>query len=169
MFKQLALAIFVVTLGLAPAHAQDKPALVVHSFTVASGVDFPYEMNQLQTEAIAELKSRDGEQFDVVAEAIPNRNRAYLLDGEIMEWHKGNTVERMAIALGSVAGREHAKIHYWMTDKEGKRIFEHTDTIRQMFMRNTHEKNVGTLGQPFGLKIAERLKSAKPVPESAAK
>jgi hypothetical protein len=41
------------------------------------------------------------------------------------------------------------------------RIFEHTDTIRQGFMSNTHEKNVGTLGQPFGEKIAERLKEAK--------
>jgi hypothetical protein len=169
MLKPLTLAISVVALGLAAAQAQDKPAVVIHPFTVAPGVDFPYEMNQLQTAAIAEIKSKDGEKFDVIAEVIPNRNRVYLLDGEIKEWYKGNTAERMAIAPGSMAGWEHARIHYWLTDKEGKRIFQRTDTIRPMFMRNAHGKNVGTLAHPFGLKIAERLKSAKLGPESAAK
>jgi len=81
-----------------------------------------------------------------------------------VEWHKGNTAERMALALGSVAGRESAKIHYWLTDKAGKKAFEHTDTIRQTFMGNPHEKNVGTLARPFGDKIAERLKDAKLTP-----
>jgi hypothetical protein len=67
----------------------------------------------------------------------------------------------MLIAGGSVAGRENAKIHFWVTDKEGKKIFETTDTIRQLFMRNLHEKNSGMLRQPFAEKIAERLKDAK--------
>jgi hypothetical protein len=30
------------------------------------------------------------------------------LDGEVLEWHKGNTAERMLIAAGPVAGRENA-------------------------------------------------------------
>ena len=41
MFKWIASFIFVVALGLLPARAQEKPALVVHAFTVASGVSFP--------------------------------------------------------------------------------------------------------------------------------
>jgi hypothetical protein len=155
----------VVSLGLLSARAQDKPALVVHAFTVASGVNFPYEMNQLQTQAIEEIKAKDGEQFNVISDAPPNQARVYTLDGEILEWHKGNTAERLVIAMGSVAGRENAKIHYWLTDKDGKKVFDQTDTIRQLFMRNGHEKSVGTLARPFAEKVAERLKDTKLVAE----
>jgi len=165
MFKRMILVIFVVSLGLLSARAQDKPALVVHAFTVASGVNFPYEMNQLQTQAIEEIKAKDGEQFNVISDAPPNQARVYTLDGEILEWHKGNTAERLVIAMGSVAGRENAKIHYWLTDKDGKKVFEQTDTIRQLFMRNGHEKSVGTLARPFAEKVAERLKDTKLVAE----
>jgi hypothetical protein len=168
MYKRMTLIIFVVSLGLVPARAQDKPTLVVHAFTLASGVEWPYEMNQLQTEAITELKSKDGEKFDVVPDATPNQAHVYILDGEVLEWHKGNTAERLIIAMGSVAGRESAKIHYWLTDKDGKKIFEHTDMIRQTFMGNPHEKSVGMLARPFGAKIAERLKDAKLVPKGSA-
>jgi len=167
MFKRMILVIFVVSLGLLSARAQDKPALVVHAFTVPSGVKWPYDMNELQTQTITALKAKDGVQFDVVPDASPNQSRVYILDGEVLEWHKGNTAERLVIAMGSVAGRESAKIHYWLTDKDGKRIFEHTDTIRQTFMGNPHEKSVGTLARPFGDKIAERLKDAKLVPVGA--
>ncbi|MGD0226957.1 MAG: DUF4410 domain-containing protein [Terriglobia bacterium] len=165
MFKRMILVIFVVSLGLLSARAQDKPALVVHAFTVASGVNFPYEMNQLQTQAIEEIKAKDGEQFNVISDAPPNQARVYTLDGEILEWHKGNTAERLVIAMGSVAGRENAKIHYWLTDKDGKKVFDQTDTIRQLFMRNGHEKSVGTLARPFAEKVAERLKDTKLVAE----
>lgn len=165
MFKRMILVIFVAALGLLTARAQDKPALVVHAFTVASGVKFPYEMNQLQTQAIEEIKAKDGEQFEVISDAPSNQARVYTLDGEILEWHKGNTAERMVIAMGSVAGRENAKIHYWLTDKDGKKVFEQTDTIRQLFMRNGHEKSSGTLARPFAEKVAERLKDTKLVAE----
>jgi hypothetical protein len=60
-----------------------------------------------------------------------------------------------------VAGRENAKIHYWLTDKDGKKVFEQTDTIRQLFMCNAHEKSSGTLATPFADKLSERLKEAK--------
>jgi len=73
----------------------------------------------------------------------------------------------MIIAMGSVAGRENAKIHYWLTDKDGKKVFEQTDTIRQLWMQNGHEKSVGTLAKPFALKVSDRLKEAKLTPESA--
>jgi len=60
-----------------------------------------------------------------------------------------------------VTGRENAKIHYWLTDKDGKKVFEQTDTVRQLFMRNKHMKSAGTLARPFREKVAERLKEAK--------
>ena len=41
MFKRMMLVIFAAALGLLPACAQDKPAIVVHAFTLASDVKFP--------------------------------------------------------------------------------------------------------------------------------
>jgi FKBP-type peptidyl-prolyl cis-trans isomerase 2 len=67
-----------------------------------------------------------------------------------------------------VAGRENAKIHYWLTDKDGKKVFEHTDTIRQTFMENGHEKSVGTLARPFAGKVSDRLKGVKLAPEGVS-
>jgi hypothetical protein len=110
MFQQFALLCLAAGVGLATAAPQDKPALVVHAFTPASGVKFPYDMAELQKLAIAEIKDKAGAQFELVAEAA-DRARLYVLDGEVLEWHKGNTLERMAIAMGSVVGRENAKLH----------------------------------------------------------
>ena len=165
MFKPMMPVIFVAALRFVPACAQDKPAIVVHPFVVASDVKFPYDMSQLQTHTVEMLKDKDGAFFDAVAAAPAGPGRVYILDGEVLEWHKGNTAERMLIAMGSVAGRENAKIHYWLTDKDGKKVFENTDTIRQGFMKNKHEKSVGTLANPFAEKLAERLKEAKLAPE----
>ena len=165
MCKQVLPLIVMAALGLIPARAQDKPAIVVHPFTVASGVTFPYKMDELQTKAIAMLKDKDGTLFDAMSAAPAGPACVYVLDGEILEWHKGNTAERMLLAMGSVAGRENAKIHYWLTDKDGKKAYENTDTIRQGFMKNGHEKSVGTLMTPFAEKLTERLKEAKLTPE----
>lgn len=161
MLKQMILITFVIALGLVSAGAQEKPSLVVHTFAVASGVTFPYDMSELQTRTIAELKDKNGTQFEVVADAPANQAHVYVLEGEVIEWHKGNTAERMLIAMGSVAGRENAKIHYWLKDKDGKKVFEHTDTIRQIFMENGHEKSVGMLARPFADKVSDRLKGVK--------
>jgi hypothetical protein len=151
----------VAVLGLVPAWSQDKPAVVVHAFTVASGVKFPYNMDDLRAKAVAQLKDADAALFDAVFVPPGEQARVYVLDGEVLEWHKGNTAERMLIAAGTVAGRENAKIHYWLTDKDGKKIYENTDTIRQGWMKNGHEKNTGMLITPFAEKLAERLKEAK--------
>ena len=156
MFKRLMPVILVAAMGLVPACAQDKPAIVVHAFTLASGVTFPYDVAQLQTQAIKMLQDKDGKLFEAVPAAPTGPARVYVLDGEVLEWHKGNTAERMLIAMGSVAGRENAKIHYWLTDKGGKKICENTDTIRQGFLKNKHEKSVGTLATPFAEKLTER-------------
>jgi hypothetical protein len=102
-------------------------------------------MKDLQAQAIAELKTKNGDEFNAVNEVPSDQARVYVLDGEVVEWHNGNVAEQMLIAGGSVAGRENAKIHYWLTDKDGKKVFEQTDTIRQLFMRNAHEKSSGTL------------------------
>jgi hypothetical protein len=67
----------------------------------------------------------------------------------------------MLIAAGSVAGRENAKIHFWLTDKNGKKVYETTDIVRSLWMRNKKMKSTGMLARPFREKVAERLKEAK--------
>jgi hypothetical protein len=164
MWKPIMPVMLLAALGLAPASAQEKPAIVVHAFKLAADVTFPYDMNQLRSQAIAMLNDKDGTLFDAVPEPPTGRVQVYVLDGEVQEWHKGNVAERLLIAAGSVAGRENAKIHYWLTDKDGRKIYENTDVIRQGFMKNVHEKNVGTLNTPFAEKLTERLKEAKLTP-----
>jgi hypothetical protein len=67
----------------------------------------------------------------------------------------------MLIAAGTVAGRENAKIHFWLADKDGKKVFETTDIVRSLWLPNKKMKSTGMLARPFREKIAERLKDAK--------
>ena len=64
MFQRMIPAILMAAQILVPAHAQEKPAIVVHAFTIATGVQFPYDMAQLQTRAINMLKDKDAALFD---------------------------------------------------------------------------------------------------------
>jgi hypothetical protein len=146
--------------------AQAKPQLVVHPFTLAPGANWPYDMNQLVIQTITQLRVKDGEYFDVVTQASDAAPRIYHLDGEVLEWHAGNKATRVFVGVGT--GRETAKIHYWLTDQRGERIFEHTDTIRQAFWGNAYAESVGQLAQPFADKIAERLREAKLVSKGSS-
>jgi hypothetical protein len=159
MERRFVVLAFSVVLGFMPARAQEKPALVVNPFTLTSGVNWPYDMKQLQAQTITELKVKDSSYFDVLADAPTNQSRIYTLEGEVMEWHAGNRATRMMVGMGS--GRETAKIHYWLMGKGGEKVFEHTDTIRQAFWGNAYANSVGQLAQPFADKIADRLKDAK--------
>lgn len=141
------------------AGAQDKPAIVVHTFTATPGQPWPYDMKQMAAQTVAELQRKDGKRFDVAIEAPANQAKTYTLDGEVAEWHPGNRAKRLVVGMGS--GRETAKIHYWLTDASGKKVFEHTDTIRAAFWGNGYADSVGQLAQPFADKIADRLAEAK--------
>ena len=161
MAKRFALFAIVLALAGSAFGAQDKVFLVVNPFTLANGVTWPYDFKQLQLQTITELKIKDSQFFEIISENPPTpAGKTYLLDGEILAWHPGNKAERMIVGYGS--GRETAKIHYWLTDAAtGKKVFEHTDTIRQAFWNNQYAESVGQLAQPFADKIAERLKEAK--------
>jgi len=159
--KRVFVLAFLLALVAAPLWAQGKPSLVVNVFTLANGVNWPYELSQLQLQTITELKIKDGQVFDVISEVPKEKTgKVYVLSGEVLEWHAGNRAARMMVGMGS--GRETAKIHYWLTDTEtGKKVFEHEDTIRQAFWGNAYANSVGQLAQPFADKIAGRLKDAK--------
>ena len=161
MTRKFAILVLLLAIAAVPLSAQQKPSLVVGTFVLANGVNWPYDMKQMQLQTITELKIKDGQSFEVVSEAPQGSgSKVYLLDGEVLEWHAGNRATRLMVGMGS--GRETAKIHYWLTDPvSGKKVFEHTDTIRQAFWANAYANSVGQLAQPFADKIADRLKDAK--------
>jgi uncharacterized protein DUF4410 len=162
MAKRLAFLAFAFALAAIPLRAQNKTSLVVGTFTLGNGVNWPYDLKQMQLQTVTELKVKDGQQFEVITEAPKSDGggKVYLLDGEVLEWHAGNRAKRMMVGMGS--GRETAKIHYWLTDPASqKKVFEHTDVIRQAFWGNAYASSVGQLAQPFADKIADRLKEAK--------
>jgi Domain of unknown function (DUF4410) len=139
--------------------AQEKPVIVVRPFTMATGVNWPYDMQKMTQQTLAELQNKNGKRFDISAESLEGRTHCYTLGGEVLKWHPGNRAERWAVGLGT--GRETAKIHYWLTDESGKKVFEHEDTIRAEYWGNQYADSVGQLAHPFADKIANRLAQAK--------
>ena len=139
----------ILALPISPAFTQTQAQVVVQEFK--SKVDFPYDLKQLQTQTVVELKKRNI--------STAETNGAYSLEGEILEWHAGNRATRLIVGMGS--GRETAKIHYWLTDRNGKKVFEHTDTIRQSVWGGGYAPSAGQLVQPFAVKIAERVAESK--------
>jgi hypothetical protein len=140
-------------------YAQDKPVIVVHVFTTSPEVAWPYDMKQMQTQAVAELKAKLGTRYEVVAEPPATNTQVYTLDGEVTGWRPGNRAKRMLVGMGS--GRESADLHFWLTDAAGKKIVDRKDTIRAEFWGNAYEGSVGQLAHPFADKIAGRIEDAK--------
>jgi hypothetical protein len=139
--------------------AQEKPVIVVGLFTMASGVSWPYDMQRMTQQTLAELQNKDGKKFEISADSPASRNHYFTLAGEVLRWHPGNRAERWAVGMG--AGRETAKIRYWLCDEAGKKVFEHEDTIRAEYWGNQYADSVGQLAHPFADKIAGRLAQAK--------
>jgi hypothetical protein len=63
--------------------AQDKSAIVVHTFTATPGQPWPYDMKQMAAQTVAELQRKDGKRFDVAVEAPAGQIKTYTLDGEV--------------------------------------------------------------------------------------
>jgi hypothetical protein len=139
--------------------SQGKRVIVVQPFTLAAGVELPYDMKQLQPQLIADLKVQIGKEFEVVGEPPANfQGPVYTLDGEITGWRPGNAAKRIVVGLGS--GREASDVHFRVADKGGQKVIDSTDTIRTNFY-SQGAGSVGTLVHPIAQKIAERIKDAK--------
>jgi hypothetical protein len=139
---------------------QEKHVLVVHAFTVANGVELPYDMKLLQMQLVAELKVELKKEFTIVGEtpAAPPETAPYTLDGEITGWRPGNAAKRLVVGLGS--GREASDIQFNVTDSSGRKVLEQKDTIRTNFYSQGAGSS-GTLAHPIAQKLAERIKDAK--------
>jgi hypothetical protein len=159
MTRRFVLLAFAVLLATMPAQTQEKTMLVVHAFSVPTAVPWPYDTKQLQLATVAELKAKCGNRAEVVTETPENRTKALILEGEILSWKAGNRATRFMVGLG--AGRETATIHFYLNDASGKKVFEHTDTIRQSIWGGGYTPSVGELLQPFANKIVNRISESK--------
>jgi hypothetical protein len=148
-----------VVLAAVSLSSQGKRTIVVQPFTVAAGVELPYDMKLLQPQLIADLKVQIGKEFDVVGEPPANpQGSVYTLDGEVTGWRPGNAAKRLIVGLGS--GREASDVRFLLADKGGQKIIDSTDTIRTNFY-SQGAGSVGTLVHPIAQKIAKRIKDAK--------
>jgi hypothetical protein len=146
-------------LSTAALSSQVKRVIVVQPFTIAAGVELPYDMKQLQPQLIADLKVQIGKEFDIVGESpTAPQGSVYTLNGEITGWRPGNAAKRIVVGLGS--GREASDIRLLVADSTGQKVIDSTDTIRTNFY-SQGAGSVGTLVHPIAQKIAERLKKAK--------
>jgi uncharacterized protein DUF4410 len=144
------------TIGLS---SQGKRVLVVQAFTVATGVELPYDMKLMQTQLVVELKVELGKEFTIVGDNPTTPEGAvYTLNGEITGWHPGNAAKRLVVGLGS--GREASDIQYRVTDSSGQKVLDRKDTVRTNFYSQGSGSS-GTLAHPVAQKIAERIKDAK--------
>jgi hypothetical protein len=142
------------------ATATTKAVIVVSPFTTTKEVAWPYDMKDLQRQTVAEMTAKAGAEYDVSADAPQSsQGHVYTLSGEVVSWHPGNRAKRMLVGMGS--GRETADIHYWLTDENGKKVFDNKDTIRAEFWGNAYAGSVGELAHPFADKISGRIKNAK--------
>ena len=139
--------------------SQNRRVIVVEPFTLATGVELPYDTKQLQVGLVADLKVQLGKEFEILAEApAAPQGSVYTLTGEFTGWRPGNAAKRILVGMGS--GREASDIHYRVADHSGQNVLDRTDTIRTNFYSQS-AGSVGTLVHPIAQKIAERIRDAK--------
>jgi hypothetical protein len=139
-----------------PPPTTAKAVLIVRVFKLKENTSWPYDLTQLQSQTVAQLRSTDdiSERFDV-AEALGAKTRVYVLEGEVLSWQAGSKAKRFMTGLGM--GRESAEIRFWIVDPNGVRVLERKDTIRADY---TNVAGANALAHPFAQKIAERLLDA---------
>jgi len=157
--KNIILAILCLQFGVAAAPAQEKLTIVVGTFKTAPDVSWPYDTKELQRQVVAELQNKDRKIYNISTEAPSSGTHYLALEVEILEWHPGNAAKRALVGVGT--GRESAKIRYSVVTSEGKKVFEHEDTIRTEFYASAYAPSVGQLAHPLADKIGGRLADAK--------
>lgn len=118
------------------AHAQTNPTVVVNAFTVAEGVPQGDQWEgdavwKLQSHTIFRLKAIGSKHFAVVTEAPKEaKASAFTLGVEVLYWcDTFNTCPRLLPETSAGGFTAEGKIHYWLTDQFGNRVFEFTDAF----------------------------------------
>lgn len=158
--KKIVFLLFFALLATALLSAQaTKPVIVVKPFTTSPNVSLPYDMKQMQTQMLAELKAKLGTRYEIVSEAPAEASNVYVLEGEFTGWRAGNRAKRFLVGMGS--GREAADVHYWVSNAKKDKVCEHKDTVRAEFWGNAYAASVGELAHPLADKVAKRLGESK--------
>src|SRR5690348_1888623 len=64
---------------------ESRPVVIVQEFSVSQKTGWPYDVKQLQSETVAELRAKSPDKFDVlVGTPETARIHTYTLDGEIL-------------------------------------------------------------------------------------
>src|SRR5690349_17268338 len=75
----------------------NRPVLIVREFTVSNKTGWPYDLKQLQSETVAELRGKTSTTDVLVGPPATPRAHTYTLEGEIVSWRSGNAAKRYMI------------------------------------------------------------------------
>src|SRR5205823_7585559 len=84
--------------GLAATSSPDNTAeiaargvIIIREFSVNDRTGWPYDIKQLQSQTVAELRAKYAASFDIsVGPPATARAHTYTLDGEVVSWRPGN-------------------------------------------------------------------------------
>src|SRR5260370_42675001 len=81
--------------------AQDKPAIVVHTFTATPGQPWPYDQKKMTAQTAAELLRQDGKRFHIAAESSADQGKTSTLDRRVTQRQPRNRAKSRAVGLGT--------------------------------------------------------------------
>ena len=140
--------------------SQVKRVIVVQPFTLAAGVELPYDMKLLQPQLVADARVQIGKEFDVVAEPPANpQGSVYTLDGEITGGVPATPLNALSLAWALV--ERPATCIFVSLTKPARRSPMHRTRSVPIFTRRV----LAPLGRsriPIAQKMAQRIEEAKP-------
>lgn len=82
------------------AEIASRGVIIIHEFCASDRTGWPYDIKQLQSQTVAELRAKAEGRFDVSvgAPATP-RMHTYTLQGEIVSWRPGNRAKRLIVGM----------------------------------------------------------------------
>jgi hypothetical protein len=140
--------------------AGGKPVVVIAAFTSGSGVNWPYDMGQLQSQTIRLLNARGQlrQRFDLMDEKPSTARTVYMLSGEVLSWR---AEPPRAGAPAGAGPAESAEIRYRLVDPSGAKLFEQRETIRIAAATVPAARSVSQVAEPLATTLAGRLDAVK--------
>lgn len=141
------------------------PVIVIHPFTAKKGIDWPYDFGKLQKATVTKVQDKVKQRAQVVA-AAPASGAApvYTLDGQIVRMFQRNNLDNTS---GGVASNDDIiTVHYWLTNAQGRKLFDKTTTYTSPSTGSYSDALFGTPGPMAGdleSDIANHIKDAKAI------
>ena len=151
--------LLVIGLALSGLTSQSKRVLVIEPFTVAAGVELPYDMKQLQAGLVADLRVQIGKEFEVVGE-VPAAPKPGLHADRRVHGMAPRQCRKTTPCRYGLWSRS-SDLHYRVVKTSGQNVVDQTDTIRTEFLRSECRLGRNLLVDPIAQKIAGRITEAK--------